>query len=266
MNNMNLNSIYEGKAETLLTLLDGESIDLVVTSPPYDKLRDYDGKTWNFQIFTQIAKELVRTLKKGGVIVWIVGDATINGSETGSSFQQALYFKELGLNLHDTMIYEKSGFANPSNNRYHQIFEYMFVFSKGKPKTFHPLKDKPNKTQYDFGKGRRKKDGTMSNEKDKSRIKVEPFGMRFNIWRYKTGRGNSTKDLIAYFHPAIFPEKLVQDHILSWSNEGETVLDPFLGSGTTAKMAKLNHRNYIGFEISSKYIDIANQRLVSIED
>jgi len=185
-------------------------IDLTITSPPYDKLRDYDGFNFDFE---NLARDLFRVCKEGGVLVWVIGDATIKGSETGSSFRQALFFKEIGFNLHDTMIYQKSGFSNPSKNRYHQIFEYMFIFSKGKPKIFNPIKDKPNKTQYNFSKKRRKKDGTMTHQDDKSRIEVQPFGMRFNIWRYVTGRGNTTKDSIAFEHPALFPEKLVKDHI-----------------------------------------------------
>jgi len=159
------------------------------------------------------------------------------------------------------MIYQKSGFSNPSKNRYHQIFEYMFIFSKDKPKTFNPIKDKPNKTQYNFSKKRRNKDGTMSHQDDKSRIEVQPFGMRFNIWRYVTGRGNTTKDSIAFEHPALFPEKLVKDHILSWSNENDIVLDPMNGAGTTTKMAYLLNRKFVGIDISEKYCEIARKRL-----
>ena len=159
------------------------------------------------------------------------------------------------------MKYQKSGFSNPTRNRYHQIFEYMFVLSKGKPKTFNPIKDKPNKTQYTFSKKRRKKDGTMTHSNDVSRIKVQPFGMRFNIWSYITGRGNTTKDEIAFKHPALFPEKLAHDHIVSWTNEDDIVLDPMNGAGTTTKMAFLSNRQYIGIDISEEYCNIAKKRL-----
>lgn len=242
----------------ILTELPNECIDLTLTSPPYDTLRDYKSFTFNFK---KIAYQLYRVTKKGGVVVWVIGDSTNKGSETGSSFHQALYFKELGFNLHDTMIYQKSGFAYPSTTRYHQIFEYMFVFSKKKPKTFNPIKDKPNKTQYTFSKKRRKKDGTMTNKDDTSRIKVAPFGMRTNIWKYTTGRGNSTKDNIAYQHPAIFPEKLCIDHILSWTNPNDVVMDPMTGSGTVLKAAKQLNRHFVGIDISAEYCNIARERL-----
>lgn len=257
------NQIFNKNNLEILALIPNETIDLTITSPPYDNLRDYQGYSFDFSLFKKIVPELFRIAKKGGVVVWIVGDSTINGSETGMSFKQALFFKEIGFNLHDTMIYQKSGFSNPStqHKRYHQIFEYMFIFSKGKPKTFNPLKDRKNKTQYDFGKGRRKKDGSMTHQGDKTRIKLNEYGMRFNIWRYKTGKGNSTKDRIAFKHSAICPENLVKDHILSWSNEKDLVLDCFNGVGTTTKMAYLLNRNYIGIEISKEYCDIAEERI-----
>ncbi len=235
-----------------------ECIDLTITSPPYDTLRDYQGYQFNFQ---KLAQQLWRITRIGGVVVWIIGDATVDGSETGESFRQVLYFKSLGFNLHDTMIYEKSGFANPSRNRYHQIFEYMFVLSKGTPKTFNPIKDKPNRTEFNFSKKRRKKDGTISHQNDTSRIEVEPYGMRFNIWRYVTGRGNSTHDAVAFNHPALFPEKLVEDHLQSWSNPGDLILDPMNGAGSTTKMAYLINRVFIGIDISPEYCQIAMDRL-----
>jgi site-specific DNA-methyltransferase (adenine-specific) len=256
-----INEIMCGDSKTILQNIPKDVIHLTVTSPPYDNLRDYKGFSFNFE---KIAKELYRITIPGGVVVWIVGDATFKGSETGSSFRQALYFMQLGFSLHDTMIYEKSAFSNPSNNRYHQIFEYMFILSKGTPITFNPLKDRKNKTQYDFGRQRRNKDGTMNNTNDKSRILLSEFGKRFNIWRYTTGRGNSTKDSIAYQHPAIFPEKLAEDHILSWSNTNDIVLDPMCGSGTTLKMALKNNRRFIGIDISPDYTKIAYERVHSL--
>jgi site-specific DNA-methyltransferase (adenine-specific) len=220
-----------------------EFIDLTVTSPPYDDLRAYNGYSFDFE---SIAKELFRITKQGCVVVWIVGDATIEGSETGTSFKQALYFKEIGFNLHDTMIYEKSGMANPSSTRYHQTFEYMFIFTKGKLKTFNPIKDRENKYRGFRG-------GEQSFRAD--------YGMRFNVWRYANGGNNTSRDKETFNHPAPFPEKLVEDHIVSWSNEGDVVYDPFMGSGTTAKMALLNDRNYIGSEISKEYCDLSSERL-----
>jgi site-specific DNA-methyltransferase (adenine-specific) len=234
-------------------------IDLTVTSPPYDNLRTYKGYTFNFE---EIAKELYRVTKDGGVVVWIVGDATINGSETGTSFKQALYFKEIGFNLHDTMIWNKGSFAFPSKNRYHQVFEYMFIFSKGKPNTLNPIKDRKNLYLGDRGASGRNKDGIRNTGKSTVR---EEYGKRFNIWNYPIGGGHCTKDKIAYKHPAIFPEALAQDHILSWSNPGDIVLDPMCGSGTTCKMAKLNGRNYIGIDIAEEYVELARRRVEEVE-
>lgn len=244
----------------ILKTFEDNYIDLTVTSPPYDNLRDYKGYKFRFEV---LAQELFRVTKEGGIVVWIVGDQVIDGSETLTSFQQAIYFKEeVGFNMHDTMIYQKDCFANPMNTRYHQIFEYMFVLSKGKPKTFNPLIDKPNKSygKYTFGKGRRQKDGTMKFQ-GTERLESTEFGKRFNIWKYNTGFGNVTKDKNAYEHPAIFPEKLARDHILSWSNKGDLILDPMNGSGTTTKMAYYNNRESIGIDCSEEYCKIARDRI-----
>jgi DNA modification methylase len=236
-----LNKIYNENCVDTMQRMDSGSIDLVVTSPPYDKLREYNGYEFDFNA---IAAELVRVIKPGGVIVWVIGDQVIKGSESGSSFRQALHFMELGLSLHDTMIYEKNSPAYPARadgNRYTQIFEYMFVLSKGKPEA-QLICDKPNKWA-----GYKDFSGKLKNP-------VPDFSPRNNIWRYVTSF-NGVK------HPAPFPEQLAQDHILTWSKPNETVYDPFMGSGTTAKMALLNGRNFIGSEISAEYIEIANERI-----
>lgn len=219
-------------------------VDLTVTSPPYDNLRTYNGFTWDFEA---LAKELYRVTKPGGVVVWNVNDATVNGSETLTSFRQAIYFKDVcGFNVHDTMIYEKSGFANPSTTRYHQVFEYVFILSKGKPKSVNLIRDRANKYV-----------GIHGGEKSFR----DEFGIRFNIFRYANGKNNSTSDVNAFDHPAIMPEALANDHIISWSNEGDVVLDPFMGSGTTGKMALLNNRRFIGVELSPEYVEIAKKRI-----
>ncbi|MEW4281784.1 DNA-methyltransferase [Priestia megaterium] len=255
---MKLNTIYNMDCVEGMRSMNENSIDLTVTSPPYDGLRTYNGYSFDFE---SVAKELYRITKPGGVVVWVVGDATVKGSETLTSFKQALYFKEIGFNVHDTMIYEKAGSAPPHNNRYLQCFEYMFIFSKGKPLKANLLTDRKNNWggQTTFGTSTvREKDGSLTKKKKRT---IPEFGRRFNIWRYANGFGFSAKEKYAHKHPAIFPEKLAEDHIRSWSNEGDIVLDPFMGSGTTAKMAKLNNRKYIGFELSEEYIEIANQRL-----
>ena len=241
--------------ERMKEIPDG-SVDLTVTSPPYDNLRTYNNSLdWGEHVWKPVLQELFRVTKQGGVVVWIVSDATIKGSETGTSFRQALYAKEIGFNLHDTMIYQKSS-PPLTHNRYEQNFEYMFVFSKGKPNTFNGLREPreytDNRTKKAFG---RNKDNSVDlgySSKDETRL-------RRNVWKYFAGGG--ANDKIASQHPAIFPEKLAEDHILSWSNEGDTVLDCFMGSGTTGKMALLNNRKFIGIEKDAGYFEIARQRL-----
>ncbi len=232
------------------------SIDLTVTSPPYDNLRTYNGFSWDFE---GVAKELYRVTKDGGVVVWIVGDKVKNGSETGTSFKQALFFMECGFNLHDTMIYAKNNpVPQADKTRYTQAFEYIFVFSKGKPKTINRLMiECQHKGKVHYGKNKIN-DQNCDRYVDRA---VKDFKPKTNIWFYNVGINQSSKDKIASNHPAIFPEQLAQDHIISWSNEGDLVLDPFMGSGTTAKMELLNNRNFIGFEISKDYCDIANKRI-----
>ena len=242
-----------GDCLEVMKSLPDASIDLTVTSPPYDNLRTYNGYSFDFE---GIAKEIYRVTKDGGVVVWVVGDATINGSETGTSFKQALYFKEIGFNLHDTMIYEKDGIAFPDKNRYQQSFEYMFVLSKGKPKTLNLINDRKN---ISFG---RKVTGTDRNADGTTRKAscfgnpIKEFGIRWNIWRIASTKGN-----VKTGHPAMFPESLAYDHIVSWSNEGDTVLDCFLGSGTTGKVAKQLNRRFVGIEISPEYLEIASKRI-----
>lgn len=238
-----------------------ESIDLVVTSPPYDDLRTYGGHSWDFY---GVAWNLKRLLKPGGVIVWNVNDETKDGSESGSSMRQALHFKELGLNLHDTMIYQKRGFSFPDSTRYHQVWEFMFVFTKGPAKTFNAICDRKNETAGKplGGDYKRSKDGkSVVRPGSEDRGDRRELGQRFNVWQMSAGCGQSSEDAAAFEHPAIFPEALARDHILSWSNEGDLVLDPFSGSGTTAKMAKHNGRRFIGIEINEAYCEIAKKRL-----
>ena len=252
---MEINKIYNMDCLDGMKLLDDNSIDLVVTSPPYDGLRTYNGFSFDFE---GIAKELYRVIKQGGVVVWIVGDQTINGSESGISFKQALYFKEIGFNLHDTMIYEKECIF-PDTNRYLNVFEYMFILSKNAPKTVNFISDRRNKNiGTKTGCSYRQSNGELLYKTPKD---IQEFGRRKNIWYISTGFQKSSKDKIAYEHPAIFPEQLVSDHIISWSNDGDVVMDPFMGSGTTAKMALFNNRRFIGFEISKEYCEIANKRI-----
>ena len=256
-----LNKIVLGNCIDTMSKMPDGFVDVTVTSPPYDGLRTYNGYSFPFK---DIAKELFRVTKDGGVVVWVVGDATIKGSETGTSFKQALYFKEIGFNLHDTMIYQKNNYMPLNHNRYDPCFEYMFILSKGKVKTFNALKI-PCKTagaNYNYATrssaSSKEKNGALRNRNESMTTKDTKY--RGNIWGYDVGKHKGSKDDI-WEHPATFPEKLAQDHILSWSNYGDLVYDPFMGSGTTAKMALLNKRNYIGSEISKEYFEIAEKRI-----
>ncbi|WP_368900744.1 site-specific DNA-methyltransferase [Oceanobacillus oncorhynchi] len=238
--------------------IDDSSIDLTVTSPPYDDLRSYNGYSFDFE---NIVKELYRVTKDGGIVVWVVGDKVYKGTESGTSFRQALYFKELGFNIHDTMIYEKVNPTPMKSNRYQQCFEYMFVLSKGKPNVFNPIMTEKKYMESRKNKYYNKdKDGVQQSREYRSSNNMKVI---HNIWKYTVGLNNSSKDKIAFKHPAVFPEQLASDHIKSWSNEGDVVFDPFVGSGTTSKMAKMLNRNYIGIDVSQDYINIAEERLLT---
>jgi len=254
---MEVNKIYnENCLDTMAGMSDG-FVDLTVTSPPYDNLRTYTGEmVWSEDCWKTIIKELFRVTKQGGVVVWVVGDSTQKGSETGTSFKQALFAMDCGFNMHDTMIYAKNSYMPLTHNRYEQQFEYMFVFSNGKPKTFNPIMI-PSLTAGT----KRNRGGSKANEntyaerlRDEKTI-VNSEKQKPNIWFYDVGKNDKTK------HNAPFPEQLANDHIISWSSEGDLVYDPFMGSGTTAKMAILNKRKYIGSEISKEYCEIAEKRI-----
>jgi site-specific DNA-methyltransferase (adenine-specific) len=266
------NKIHCADCVEYMKKMEENSVDLTITSPPYDNLRDLDG---DFD-FENIARGLYRVTKEGGVVVWVVGDATINGSETGTSFKQALLFMEIGFNLHDTMIYAKSGVTFSSEGRYTQVFEYMFVFSKGKPKTFNPICDEPKLWQGSWGTlSTRNKDGSLTarnleNEGKGSSGRAEGseygFKQRTNIWKIRNGHGFGSKDDMVILHPSTFPEQLARDMTISWSNPGDLVFDCMAGSGTTLKVAKMNNRNYLGVDINEEYCRIARQRLAMVLD
>ena len=233
------------------------SVDLVITSPPYDKMRCYKGDKFDI---TSVSENLFRIIKKGGVVVWIVGDQTVKGNETGTSFKHALLFKEKGFNLFDTMIYQKTPRGAVGNNKtYWQTFEYMFIFSKGIPKTINLIHDRKNKESREGDRGtKRLFNGELKNIK---RPGYKEYGRRTNVWEYLVGRGHSSSDNFAYEHPAIFPEKLVRDHIISWSKKNDLVYDPFMGSGTTAKVAISLDRRWIGSETSKEYCELTKKRI-----
>lgn len=248
---IDFNEIYNIDCVEGMKMLPNESVDLTVTSPPYDDLRTYNGFCFDFE---ETAKQLYRITKQGGVVVWVVNDQTKKYSETCTSFKQALYFKSIGFNLFDTMIWFKPNqFQFGSKISYKQSFEYMFVFSKGKPKTINLLKDVPAKCAGQTTVGARKEKGGINRDYQRNFV-VPEYKKRDNVWFINVNSNNNG-------HPAVFPEQLANDHILSWSNEGDVVFDPFSGSGTTAKMALLNKRKYIGFEVSKEYCEIAKKRI-----
>ncbi len=250
---MEIQKIYNENCLITMSNMPDNDIDFVITSPPYDEIRNYNGYKFEFE---KIANELFRVIKHGGVLIWVVADATVNGSESGTSFRQALFFKETGFRLHDTMIYYKNNPMPQTGKRYHQHFEYMFAFSKGTPNTFNPITE-PTKYHGLANMKNRGQNGSLNYEKVE-RTKEKKVG---NVFFYSIGGGISTKDKEAFNHPAIFPEKLVADQINTWTNENDLVYDPFMGSGTTAKVAYLLNRRWIGSEISPEYIEIANDRL-----
>jgi len=268
---ININTLYNENCLETMSKIDDNTVDLTLTSPPYDDLRSYNkhlsGNKTEFNgysfPFEQIARELFRITKKGGVVVWVVGDATDKGSETGTSFRQALYFKECGFDLYDTMIYQKTGTPFPQKNRYNQTFEYMFVLSKGKPNTFNPVMKK-NATAGAVRHSRkfRTADGEMKpgfNGKP-----INEYGIENNIWLIRNGMNKSTKDLVAFEHPAMFPEELALKHVISWTKKGDLIYDPFMGSGTTAKAAIQLERNWVGSELDVNYCDVCNRRLETV--
>jgi DNA modification methylase len=257
MSNM---SLYNGDCLDVMQSIASQSVDLVVTSPPYDEMREYNKfSEWSFSIFEKIANELTRVLKDGATIVWIVADQTKNGSESCSSFKQAIYFKEMCcLNLHDTMIWQNPGFTAVGSlkTRYASVFEYMFIFTKGKIKTFNPIKDKPNITHGREIKGTtRLANGDIIPKSSTGKITSE-FGQRYNVWQNTHEINRNIK------HPAPFPVNLIEDHIKSWSNSYDLILDPFLGSGTTGVACQNTNRHFIGIENDKTYFDAAYQRII----
>lgn len=256
--------LFHGDCLDVIKQLSDGSVDLTVTSPPYDNLRTYNGNIsqWNFAKFQEIAKELFRVTAIGGVVVWVVADATVKGSETGTSFKQALWFVECGFNLFDTMIWQKPHCGGiGAMNRYENVFEYMFVFSKEKPKTTNIIKDKPNKHAGQIQHGSvRKADGSTIKTTGYGKRPISELGRRHNVWTLSPEKSNSKR-----CHPAQFPEALAHDHIISWSDPGGNVLDPFMGSGTTGVACRNTGRNFIGIEIDESYFNIAKNRIDAAE-
>ncbi len=253
-----INKIICGDCVKVMKSIPNNEIDLVVTSPPYDNLRTYNGFSFTFP---KIAKELYRVVKKGGVVVWVIGDKISKGNRSLTSFRQAILFQEIGFKVHDVMIYKKKNTPFMRSNAYTNCYEYMLVLTKDGTKTFNPIKEPTKRNGFEMLTFNKKADGV--NKKVLGELKKTKT--KTNIWEYAVGLGGTTKDTIVFKHPAAFPEKLAEDHILSWCNKGDLVLDPMCGSGTTCKMAKLNNRDYIGIDISNEYCEIAQKRLEDLD-
>lgn len=257
------NEIYNSDCLEIMDrlIVEGVKVDAIITSPPYDNLRSYNENVsqWNFEKFKKIAEKLFQITKDGGVVVWVVGDQTVKGSETGTSFMQALYFKDVGFNLHDTMLYQKENYIPLTHNRYEQCFEFMFCFSKGKPKTFNPIKIpcKGAGKIEKYGEGRR----SVLDKKQAMRSGGETVYIKTNNEKYHSNIFSYTVGAEKTGHPAVFPLKLAQDQVISWTNESDTVLDPFMGSGTTGVACVNLNRNFIGIEIDKDYFQISKKRI-----
>jgi len=258
-----INTFICGDSETTLKTFPDESIDMILTSPPYDDIYTYGGFTLDFEA---LGHELFRVLKEGCVMVWVEGSKTKDFDESDAPIDHAKMFRRIGFRRPDTMVYQKSGFGKPEppcRKRYVQAWEYMFVLSKGKIQKWHPIKDKPNSCAGMVHNGRtiRQQDGSLKINK-KEKLYYADFGLRYNVWQIDNGYMKGTKDKIAYKHPARFAEELASGNIISYSDVDDVVLDPFIGSGTTAKMALLNKRKFIGIDLNPEYIKIANERMI----
>ncbi len=251
--------IFCGASEEVLSGFPDACIDLIVTSPPYDTLRSYGGHEWNWQTFVKVAEQLERVLAPGGVLVWVVADEVVRGSETGTSMRQALWLKDLNLRLHDTMVWLKHGAMPQPQNRYNPEWEYMFVLSKGTPKTFNPIREDCVLAGKKHRVSRQEKDESAAKRCNLHGRVTHETKVAGNVWVYQNNF--SRNDLLAYEHPATFPMKLASDHIASWSNPGDVVLDPFCGSGTTVRAAKNLNRRYVGIEVNPEYVELIKTRL-----
>jgi site-specific DNA-methyltransferase (adenine-specific) len=244
-------TLYLGDCRDILPTLG--KVDAVVTSPPYDGLRTYNGLQ-KPEDFLDVIGLLAAGLTNGGVMMWNVADATVQGSETGTSFRQALHAMSCGLNLHDTMIYIRENVNFPEAVRYFSGHEYMFVFSNGQPKTFNPIKDRRNKWAGTTMHGTdRQVDGSLKKISGAGK-EILPSGMRFNYWLMSNNSGDTG-------HPAPMPYSMAHDHAVTWTNPGDIILDPFMGSGTTGVACANLGRSFIGIEREPAYFDIACRRI-----
>jgi len=255
-----MNTITCGDCVEGMSKLPSDSIPLTVTSPPYDRVRNF--AAWDFD---RVAEQLYRVTMPGGVVCWVVQDGFEKGRRTCTSFKQALRFFGLGFWMWEVLIVVVKSYQLPTTGRYVSLFHYCFVMSKGKPRKVNVLRDKPNKCAGMMKRNwhRRSPDGSM--RKGVLPQPIAQYGLRGNVWEYAGGYGSTTKDKYAFAHPALMPEKLARDLILSFSSPYDMVLDPFMGAGTTAKMALLNGRRWLGFEIDDEYVAIASERLRNAE-
>jgi site-specific DNA-methyltransferase (adenine-specific) len=248
--------LYLADCRDVLPTLSG--INGAITSPPYENLRAY-GSAPPCDTFAVI-REIAAVLGMGGVCMWNVADQVVNGGESGTSFKQALHAMDCGLRLHDTMIYCKEGVTFPDSNRYHPAFEYMFVFSKGVPRHFNGIADWRNKWGGSPMHGTdRQPSGDVTPINGIGRP-VLSYGLRRNWWPLANAYTGETKG-----HPAPMPYEMAAGHVLTWTAPGDTVLDPFMGSGTTGIACARLGRRFVGIEIEPRYFDLACRRIERAE-
>jgi site-specific DNA-methyltransferase (adenine-specific) len=251
--------IHNDCVSEMATLPDN-CIPLTVTSPPYDKLRRYGGQRWSFETFEKVARQLFRLTMPGGVVLWVVQDGTVDGSLTGTSARQWLYFQQIGFDLNSVLILATRGWRSQTS-RYANQFHFGFVLSKGRPRAFHPIRDRINSTAGQRLRcSRRSASGEAVTTYNGDR-RLGLHGYRANVWFYDVGGGKSTKDRYASRHEALMPEQMARDLIISWSRPGDLIFDPFCGAATTCKMALLSHRHYLGIEAHALYYRLALRRM-----
>lgn len=257
-----LNEIYCIDCVEGMKKIPDNSVDIVVTSPPYDGIRDYNG--FNFDLH-ETGRGLIRILKEGGIVAMVIQDQTKNFGKTLTSFKTIIdWCDNIGFKLFECVIYRKHGSEGAWwTNRFRVDHEYMPIFLKGeKPQYFNKENLKVPSIhggKVMTGSGSRRTDG-----KTNARVTrpINTMKCRGTIWNYLMA---GDKDPIKRQHPAPFPDQIPLDFIECFCPPGGVVLDPFMGSGSTAVAAKKLNRKYIGFDTSEEYIKIAHARLRNTE-
>jgi DNA modification methylase len=253
-----INKTHCAESSVALKKLPDNCIDIVVTSPPYDRIRDYNGFECNLH---NIGEQLSRVLKDGGIIVMVIQDQTKDFGKSLTTFRTILdWCDNFNLKLFETVIYKKHGAEGAWwTKRFRVDHEYIPVFLKGKRPAYftkeHLKIPSKHAGKTMTGCATRLTNGSTLKSK---KLKINPTKCRGTIWDYVTcGDGGKLK----HEHPATFPDKIPVDFIETFCPPGGIVLDPFMGSGTTALAALNLGRNFLGFDISNEYVSLANKRV-----